>query len=199
LFVAAGKSGMMRVNVVKIIFIAVFILRCAAPALALELVQVETQSAGVFSLPSVWSIVSKDEAPEQTFISDWTLSIQQVLYARAGYVQDAVLKIFLIWGSDEHGNKKSLPESMDTDGDLVGALIGARYGNVSVLGEDVVDTVLGSLYVATYGAVVYLAYEDSPEFRLKRASLYQGDKRVLVLLRYRPEFEDYWHGHFETL
>ena len=183
----------MRANFEKVIFIAVFILYCAAPALPSDLLQVETQGAGMLSLPSVWSVMSKDDAPLQNLAAG--LNVQQALYARAesAAAQDAALQIFLIWWADGRGNEKPVPY------DLVGALISARHGNVSELGEDIVDTVLGSLIVATYGAVEFMMDEDSPEFRYKRAALYQGDKRVLVLLRYRPEFEDYWHGHFEAI
>jgi len=182
---------MMRSNIVKAIFLSAFILCCAVPALSLSLI--ETQSVCVLPLPPVWGVVSKDDAPEQNFAAGRNL--QQAIYARAESAdgQDAVLQIFLIWSSDEGENIEPIPS------DLIGASIGARYGNVSVLGEDIVDTVLGSLPVITYGTVLFLADDDVSEFRYKRASLYQRDRQVLVLLRYRPEFEDYWHEHFEAM
>ena len=186
----------MRVNIRVTIFFTAFILLCAAPGLSSELLQVETQGMGLLSLPPEWRVVSKDETPERNVISDWVLNVQKVLYARAEYVsadaaQDAVLQIFSIWGSDEYRNEKPLPEGMlEAGSNLVSGLIGARYGYVSKLDESVVETVLESLSVVTY---------EIERFRYKYTFLYHGEKRVLVLLKYRPEFENYWRGHFSSL
>ena len=159
---------------------------------------------GLVSLPSEWNVVSKDETPERSLISNWALNVQQVLYARTKYVfteidRDTVLQIFYIWGSDEEGNERPLPEDMDISGKLPCDLIGARYGNVSELGEDLIETALDNLSVATFGVEISLTDEDVALFRYKSSSLYRGEKRVLVLLKYRAEFEDYWQNQFMYL
>ncbi|MCL2009924.1 MAG: hypothetical protein FWG71_05185 [Synergistaceae bacterium] len=192
----------------RVIFLTVFILCCPAPglsvfALSSEAFQAETQSVGMLSLPPGWYVMSKDESPRQNITSDWTLNVQQTLYAKAELTSvgsAAVLQIFSIWGTDPEGNEKSLPDSMlETNGSLVSGLIGGRYGNVSELGEDVVETALADLAVATYGAECLSAGEDIVEFRFKRAFLYRGEKLVLALLKYNPEFEGYWRGQFEAM
>ena len=192
----------MRARAGIIIFLVFFVLCRAVPASS-ELFQVETQSAGALTLSPEWRIVSKDELPERSFISDWVLNVQQVLYARTEQSStdpDAVLQIFAIWGADRDGNEKPLPEGiLKTCESFVGRLIGERYGNVSELGENVVETALENLFVATYETEFSPENEGSTEFRYKCTSLYSGEKRVLVLLKYKPEFENYWHRQLETL
>ena len=190
----------MRARIWKIIFLTVFALcRAAPPVMSFESLQVETQSVGLLSLPPEWRVVSKDETPEQNFVSDWILNVQQALYARTENIF-AELQIFSIWGADLEGNEKPLPRNMfEINGNLVSALIGERYGNVSELGENIIETDLENLSVATYGVEFFPEGESRAEFRYKRASLYRGEKRVLVLLKYKPEFEDYWHAHFGAM
>jgi len=193
----------MRDHVWKSVFLAVFILCCTAPVSPSELLQVKTQNAGLLLLPQGWGVVSKDEAPEQNLILDWILNVQQVLYAapeQTSAALGAALQIFLIWGSDLEGNEKPLPDDMlDTSGNLAGGLIGKRYGNVSELGEDFIETALENIPVSTYKVELSFTDEDRTEFHYKCTSLYMGEKRVLVLLKYRSEYEEYWHGQLETL
>ena len=192
----------MRARVGIIIFLAVFVLCRVTPASS-ELLQVDTQSAGSLSLTPEWGVVSKDELPERNLISDWVLNVQQVLYARAEHSSadpDAVLQIFAIWGADRDGNEKPLPEDiLKTCENFVARLIGERYGNVSELGENIVETALENLSVATYEAEFSPENEGRTGPRYKCTSLYRGEKLVLVMLKYKPEFEGYWHGQLETL
>ena len=194
--------GIMRARVRIIVFIAVFILCNPAFGLPSEFLQVHTQSAGLLLLPPEWRVVSKDEAPERGFIMDSVLNVQQVLYARSEHVSadaGAVLQIFSIWGTDREGNEKTLPKDILESDSFVSALIGTRYGNVGALGTHVVETALENLSVATYEVEFSPTDGSTTEFRYKCVSLYRGEKRVLVLLKYEPAFEDYWHGRLENL
>jgi hypothetical protein len=159
--------------------------------------------AELFSMPPEWRVVSIDVVPEQNTVSDWVLNVQQVLYERSGNVladQDVALQIFSIWGTDREGNEKPIPDGMyETCKDFVRGLIGERYGNVSELGEDIVETALEDLSVSTYETAFSLANGETAEFRYKRTSLYRGERRVLVLLKYKPEFEEHWHKQLEII
>lgn len=190
----------MRARVVKIVFLMLFLLCFATPVLSSELLQIETPGVGLLALPLEWRVISRDEQVEQYNVSDWVLNVQQILYARTEYTP-AALQIFSMWGTDLEGNAKPVPDDMlDTNGNsLVSGLIGQRYGDVLKLGDDAIETVLGNLSVITYGVERYFEDVGMVEFRYKRAFLYHNDKLVLVLLRYEPEFENYWHSQLTVI
>ncbi|MDR2137307.1 MAG: hypothetical protein LBO68_03370, partial [Synergistaceae bacterium] len=174
--------------------------------------QISTENAGTLSLPRGWNVVSKDDPAERSPDAERMFHVQQALYAQ--YVEASAdtrgtLQVFSIWNADREGKILPLPPRLsdETNGDLAAGLIGARYGKVVKVDEDLVSTALEDLDVATYEAEITRPVKN-PEgreakagrrFRYKCASLYYGDKRVLVLVKYLPEGEEYWSRRFETL
>ncbi|MDR1623269.1 MAG: hypothetical protein LBS00_12960 [Synergistaceae bacterium] len=188
-----------------------------------EWLQIPTQNAGLLSLPSAWDLVSKDGTVERKLDADRMLHVQQALYAsaRSNRTLDApkaVLQIFSIWNADGSGKILPLPPDIleKTNGDFVAALIDSRYGNVKKLTQETIGTDLEDLSVTTYG-VEFLQTGKNPEkstekssqgreskepaqgLRYKCASLFCGEKLVLVLVKYFPEDEDHWRREFGAL
>jgi hypothetical protein len=176
--------------------------------------QISTQNAGTLSLPRGWDVVSKDDTTERSPDAERMFHVQLALYAK--YVETSAdtrgtLQVFSIWNADRAG--KTLPLSShvldETGGDFAAGLIGARYGKVEKVGEDLVPTALEDLAVAAYEADFFrpasaptstAASKDlNRRFRYRCASLFYGDKLVLVLVKYLPNGEDFWRRHFETL
>ncbi|MDR1977589.1 MAG: hypothetical protein LBQ42_02530 [Synergistaceae bacterium] len=177
--------------------------------------RIPTQNAGLLSLPSGWDLVSKDDPTERGFDADRTFHVQQALYAKSNTTlggRGAALQIFAIWNADKEGRIFPLPADIleKTNGDFIADLIDARYGNVRKLTQEVVGTDLEDLSVATYGVEFPWAGKSSEDqesegrvpgedFRYKCASLFCGEKLVLVLVKYFPEYEEYWRKQLETL
>ena len=168
--------------------------------------QIRTQNAGSLSLPRGWDVVSQDEPAEQSPDADVIYNVQQALYARTvenSADNQAVLQVFSIWGADKEGKVLPLPADIlnGASGDFVAGLIDARYGNVAKLAQDLIKTDLEDLSVATYGVDISPSETGRMEgaLRYKCASLFYGEKMVLVLVRYIPDYEEYWHGQFESL
>ena len=168
--------------------------------------QIATENAGMFSLPLGWKVVSQDDLPEKNASADMTLYVQQSLYAQSQETSlEAALQIFSVWAADEKGTILSLPTDLldERSGDLVAGLIDSRYANSVHVTKDVAKTDLEDLSIVTYA--VEFSEESATEnkemkgLRYKRASLFNGEKLILVLVRYLPEHEEYWHGQFETL
>jgi hypothetical protein len=176
--------------------------------------QILTQNAGVLSLPSGWDVVSKDDPTERKLDAERMFHVQQVLYAKSKKLledQGASLQIFSIWNADKEGKILPLPSDIleNTSRNLVAALIDARYGNVRTLTREVVETDLENLFVTTYG-VESLGIGGNSEdqykkegarenLRYKCASLFYGEKLILVLVKYFPTDEGYWRRELETL
>ena len=177
--------------------------------------RIPTQNAGSLSLSPKWILVSKDAPVEQESSAGQTLHVQQALYAESNRALDpkrAILQIFVVWNANEEG---TLPFSDDllggTSGDLIAALIDARYGNVEIVDQGFLRTDLEDLSVTTYGVESLPAEETlesresrgqkepQQDFRYKCTSLFCGEKLVLALVKYFPEDEEHWRGEFETL
>jgi hypothetical protein len=176
--------------------------------------QISTQNAGTLSLPRGWDVVSKDDPTERSPDAERMFHVQLALYARYGETSAdtrGTLQVFSIWNADRVGKTLPLPPHVldETGGDFAAGLIGARYGNVEQVGEDLVPTALEDLVVAAYEAdfsrpastptSTTTSKDLNRRFRYRCASLFYGDKLVLVLVKYLPDGEGFWRRHFETL
>ncbi|MDR2180947.1 MAG: hypothetical protein LBP21_11630 [Synergistaceae bacterium] len=170
--------------------------------------QILTQNAGSLSLSWEWEVVSKDGPVERKRDAERMFHVQQVLYAKSKKRpgnQGAALQIFSIWNADSEGKILPLPSDIleKTSGDLAAGLIGARYGSVTTLTQEVVGTDLEDLFVTTYGVGGPRAEENAngfkENFRYKCVSLFCGEKLVLVLVKYFPSDEKFWRKELETL
>jgi hypothetical protein len=222
--VEAGGDMMDKDNVSKVIlslkkklalsFLFIFFLTLRGWAMEMgDWQQISTQNAGTLSLPPGWNVVSQDDPAERSPDAERMFHVQLALYAQNMETlanARGTLQVFSIWNADREGKVLPLPPYVldETDGDFAAGLIGARYGKVKKVGEDLVPTALEDLTVAAYEAEFSSSVKTSEDleanpvdqrFRYRYTSLFCGDKLVLVLVKYLPEGEEYWRQHFETL
>ena len=162
--------------------------------------QVFTENAGVLVLPVGWSVISKDDVTERSAESELVLNVQQVLHAKpedpvAG--ESSMLQVFSVWETDWSGKTLPLPDRIlqETEGEFLASLMGVRYGNVKILNIGTLDAAWQSVPVTTCQAD--LSQGDGIHY--KCASLFNGEKLILVLVKYLPKYEEYWHGQFASL
>ena len=162
--------------------------------------QVFTENAGVLPLPAGWSVVSKDDVTERSAESELVLNVQQVLHAKtedpaAG--ESSVLQVFSVWETDWSGKILPLPDRVlqETEGEFLASLMGVRYGNVKILNTGMLDAEWQDVPVTTCQAD--LSKGDGIHY--KCASLFNGEKLILVLVKYLPKYEEYWNGQFASL
>lgn len=198
----ANRAAFPYLVMVLFIFFSVVALFSSKKSSAFESawISVATENAGLLSLPAEWMVISRDEATERSPGEGFAFNVQQVLYAEPeGTSTDlgASLQVFSIWNSDPEGRVASLPpEILEQAGeDLVGGLINVRYGHVRQLNRNMLKTHFDDIPVTTWSTDA----SETSDVRYKCVALFHGEKLVLVLGRYLPDYETLWSKQFDDI